>query len=581
MGGVWKSGRGLEQVVACRIEAFELGDGLDAPCGTPGSLDEDDEVDRLGNRAGAARLRPLPESVVRSGRAQLVPSWHGPWRFRRGGRCSRPSACRGLRRLLTSPTMMRSGRKRSVDRTRSARLADARLGPKRHGVLASQRSSRVSSMMTTRSSRPAISASSALASVVLPEPVPPAIRMLRPSVTAVGQHLGHQGRNNLRPDVIGQAECGRGGLADGKAWRQRDRRQNAFKAFASFGSSAETIGDEPLASARTWLATKPDDPLGLLRRQDNAGVGAACPVSIEPQLPVGVDHDLDNIGFLQSERRSPVPSRSAACPGAVRGSLARGDQTLPTSSRPAGECSGGSPRRARRTGSDIARLGQRPEGALLQVPHKEIRLRGADAIHDVGDKPATGGDLLLPTWATNISNRSRPSARGVLVLRGQRRGNGQVVANEKRDGLGQDAEVAVGSFELPAHPVKSSDQRRIAACVPLWIEKAVERGIHDGRLVGSRTLGGELQPLRDAIGDVGRAVSVSSGTALQNEGRRSSSSRVTAWARRTELDGLAACCIWLRSAAVSSARHRRAGVPRRRNGLHSQARPRPTATIAA
>jgi hypothetical protein len=40
-------------------------------------------------------------------------------------------------------------------------------------------------MMTTLSWRPAISARSAFASVVLPEPVPPAIRMLRASVTAV------------------------------------------------------------------------------------------------------------------------------------------------------------------------------------------------------------------------------------------------------------------------------------------------------------------------------------------------------------------------------------------------------------
>jgi len=49
VGGVWKSGRGLEQVVARRIEAFELRNGLDAPCWPP-PLDEDDQVDRLAKR---------------------------------------------------------------------------------------------------------------------------------------------------------------------------------------------------------------------------------------------------------------------------------------------------------------------------------------------------------------------------------------------------------------------------------------------------------------------------------------------------------------------------------------------------
>ncbi|MEY9529205.1 hypothetical protein ABIF70_010346 [Bradyrhizobium japonicum] len=143
-------------------------------------------------------------------------------------------------------------------------------------------------------------------------------------------------------------------------------------------------------------------------------------------------------------------------------------------------------------------------GPLLQVPHKEIWLRGADAIHDVSHKPTTGGDPFADLGDEHFEPFAPQSAGGVLVTSGQRWGNCQVVPNEKCDGLGHDREVAVGSFELPAHAVKSSDQRRVATCVSLWIQKAVERGIHDGRLVAARTLCGKFQSLSDAIGDVSR-----------------------------------------------------------------------------
>ncbi len=75
-------------------------------------------------------------------------------------------------------------------------------------------------------------------------------------------------------------------------------------------------------------------------------------------------------------------------------------------------------RRLRRTGSDVGRLGSAQRGPLLQVPHKEIWLRGADAIHDVSHKPTTGGDPFADLGDEHFEPFAPQSAGGVLVTRG-------------------------------------------------------------------------------------------------------------------------------------------------------------------
>ncbi len=84
----------------------------------------------------------------------------------------------------TSPMMIRSGRSLSVERTRSLKLATPGRVRSVTQSGAAQLSSRVSSIRITRSSSRASSARSALASVVLPELVPPAMGMLRRLSTA-------------------------------------------------------------------------------------------------------------------------------------------------------------------------------------------------------------------------------------------------------------------------------------------------------------------------------------------------------------------------------------------------------------
>ena len=103
----------------------------------------------------------------------MPPGWPVPQAFKR----SSASAPR------TSPMGMRSGRRRSEERTRSESEATPSLVRRATRLGAVHCSSRVSSMITTRSDDPATSARSALVSVVLPVEVPPATRILARAAT--------------------------------------------------------------------------------------------------------------------------------------------------------------------------------------------------------------------------------------------------------------------------------------------------------------------------------------------------------------------------------------------------------------
>ncbi len=117
-----------------------------------------------------------------------------------------------------------------------------------------------------------------------------------------------------------------------------------------------------------------DDPLGFLRRQHHAGVGAPRPVPVEPQPAVRIDDHLDDIGLFEGEAiAGPIavrnmPRRRSAGLGRERSDMA--DLLSPCRRRPR--------RLARRL---LARgiwrrdLPCRPRGEpLLEVPQEEIRI---------------------------------------------------------------------------------------------------------------------------------------------------------------------------------------------------------------
>ena len=164
-------------------------------------------------------------------------------------------------------------------------------------------SSRVSSIRITRSSRSAISASSALASVVLPDDW---CRRRRGCSAARRTRLATARRPRDRHDAVGDIVVERVDLrrrlADREAGRARYRRQHALEALA--GPLRRAAAVRPRRSApRMGLGCGRGEATRRMIRSTLAAdrasprVDAALAEPVEPQAPVGVDHDLDDRGI--------------------------------------------------------------------------------------------------------------------------------------------------------------------------------------------------------------------------------------------------------------------------------------------
>jgi hypothetical protein len=161
----------------------------------------------------------------------------------------------------------------------------------------------------------AISASSALASVVLPEPVPPATMML-----AHDQWIARFSSEALRivddaaGDVIVEADDLAGGLANGEAGRLHDGRQHAFEALAARRKLSRDDRPSRVTSAPVSVA------ISLMARSVSVGsmtdVGrlAATSDTFDPDPAIRIDDHLDRV------RRSP---RSAMLGPSAVASMAR------------------------------------------------------------------------------------------------------------------------------------------------------------------------------------------------------------------------------------------------------------------
>ena len=244
--------------------AGEDGDELDglgdqrARDGDDGLLDELLEPAERAECAEPAWMVPMP------------PGWPVPQAFKR----SSASAPR------TSPIGMRSGRSRSDERTRSESDATPSLVRSATRFGAAHCSSRVSSISTTRSAVLATSASSALASVVLPVEVPPATRMLRA--------IGDGGAQRRRPaparhdaggDIVVEGEHRDGGLADGEGGRRHDGRQQTLEALAGFGQLGRYARAAGVHLGADMMRDEPDDAFGIGWRDKRSPVSTRPPAS--------------------------------------------------------------------------------------------------------------------------------------------------------------------------------------------------------------------------------------------------------------------------------------------------------------
>jgi hypothetical protein len=62
---------------------------------------------------------------------------------------------------------------------------------------------------------------------------------------------------------------------------------------------------------------QPDDPLSITWRKPHAGIGLPGPEPVDPQSPVRVEHDLDNLWFAKGlhDPRSESCSQHARAAG--------------------------------------------------------------------------------------------------------------------------------------------------------------------------------------------------------------------------------------------------------------------------
>jgi hypothetical protein len=178
-------------------------------------------------------------------------------------------------------------------------------------------SSRVSSMMTTRSEVLATSASSALVSVVLPVEVPPATRMLARVATPSRKHVGLRRRHDAGRDIIVEREHGDGGLADSKGGRCDDRRQQALEPLSRLGQFGRDARGAGMDFGADMVRDQPHDAFAIGGREPLTRVGQPFGQTVDPDATVGVQHHLDDRGIFQKPAMAgPSAVRSIRAPRA-------------------------------------------------------------------------------------------------------------------------------------------------------------------------------------------------------------------------------------------------------------------------
>ncbi len=113
------------------------------------------------------------------------------------------------------------------------------------------------------------------------------------------------------------------GLRIAKHGRGDDRRQKPFEPFAGLGQFGRDARARGMHLGPDMMRDEPHDPLAIGGRQRGTGVGEPFGQPVDPEPPVGVEHDLDGHGVFQksgdggSERRAQHPR----APGSIASGL--------------------------------------------------------------------------------------------------------------------------------------------------------------------------------------------------------------------------------------------------------------------
>ncbi len=244
----------------------------------------------------------------------------------------------------TSPTMMRSGRSRRVERTRSEMPDDARPRAQRHGVrrgalqLARVLDQDDDALVDAR----AISASKRVGQGGLAELVPPAIE----DVAAGRRRPGGGARpaaaaHDAVGDIVVEGESRLGGLADREAGPRATTggstpsNRSPVSPSPCGGSSAADDRRAGVDLGPDVAGDQPDDPLDLRRRQH----ARRCRRALRPAdvrsaaTPSGLTITSTTRGSAKRRLRWPAPWRCAASPCDDRRKCRAGHRVAPVHRR--------------------------------------------------------------------------------------------------------------------------------------------------------------------------------------------------------------------------------------------------------
>lgn len=168
-------------------------------------------------------------------------------------------------------------------------------------------------MTMTRSVVFATSASRALVSVVLPVLVPPATRMLA-RCDRLPEDDGLVGRHDAGGDIVVEREDGDCRLANREDRSRYDRRQQAFEALAGFGQFSRDTRPSVMHLGTDMMGDEADDAFAIGGRKSFPRIGQAVREPVDPEPPIGGEHDLDDRGvFQESGDRRPQRGAQHAC----------------------------------------------------------------------------------------------------------------------------------------------------------------------------------------------------------------------------------------------------------------------------
>ena len=111
-------------------------------------------------------------------------------------------------------------------------------------------------------------------------------------------------------DIIVEREDGDRRLADGEGGRRDDWRQQPLEALARFRQFRRDARGVGVNLGADMMRDEPDDPLAVFGREARARILQPALQPIKPEPPVGIEHDLDNafvvepLGDLRSQRRA-------------------------------------------------------------------------------------------------------------------------------------------------------------------------------------------------------------------------------------------------------------------------------------